>query len=155
LKEFENETPNLSNNDLIGRELSSYHRCDINLLCSNYEINILNQQYNIPHHKLVYYPFSYENINNDKEMKPFEKRKNVFMLGNFNHEPNLDSFYHMKNVLWEKVKKVLGDGDLELHVYGGLVQKKHLELTDKKNGFIVKGNLKDLNTLEKYSFFFN
>lgn len=140
------------NNDIALREIASILRCDLSLLISEYEIDVLKNIYHIDESLLLYLPFMYEPIDKSKVIKKwltFEDRKNFVTIGNFRHEPNWDSVLYIKNEIWPQVKLKLKDA--EMHIYGSYPPKKAQQLHNPKQGFYVKGWADDaIETLSQY-----
>lgn len=85
--------PNASpENVLLFRELAAMYRCDLNLIVSTFEMELLTEYYKFPKSKLLLSPFyfdcSNERFSNTAE---FDERNNFVMIGNFIHEPNVDA----------------------------------------------------------------
>jgi glycosyltransferase involved in cell wall biosynthesis len=70
-------------------------------------------------------------------------------IGNFMHKPNVDSILWLKETLWPQIRAQLPSA--ELHVWGAYAQDRHRHLTNKKQGFFVKGHADDcFDTLSRY-----
>ena len=125
------------------REIASIYRCDISLIISTYEMDLLRTFFNVDNELLHYIPFMLDKIGIEKTLvwKRFEERTNFITIGNFLHEPNWDSVQWLKTELWPKIKKQIPQA--EMHVYGAYPSHKHIQLTNVKEGFIVKGRAED------------
>lgn len=121
------------------REFASMMRCDLSLLISDFEYNLVKRVGKFSDKKLFYLPF----LLSPDESKPltdtpsFAKRSDFVTIGNFRHPPNRDAVRQLKNEIWPLIRKFLPDA--ELHVYGSYPTGADLSLTDEKSGFIVKG----------------
>ncbi|MCW8899526.1 MAG: glycosyltransferase family 4 protein [Gammaproteobacteria bacterium] len=139
-------------NDIALREVASILRCDLSILISEYEVDVLKTIYHVNEEILLYLPFMYEAIDYDEAIKKrpaFPERENFVTIGNFRHEPNWDSVLYLKNVIWPRVKAKLKHS--ELHIYGSYPPKKAQELNNPKQGFYVKGWAANvLDTLSQY-----
>ncbi|MCW9032250.1 MAG: glycosyltransferase family 4 protein [Gammaproteobacteria bacterium] len=139
-------------NDIALREVASILRCDLSILISGYEVDVLKTIYHVNEEILLYLPFMYEAIDYDEAIKKrpaFPERENFVTIGNFRHEPNWDSVLYLKNVIWPRVKAKLKHS--ELHIYGSYPPKKAQELNNPKQGFYVKGWAANvLDTLSQY-----
>ncbi len=125
--------------DLTKREIASIYRCDLTLIISEYELNLLKTEFNIPEYLLVYFPL-HSAIANDpvkKEMPSFAERVHFISIGNFRHPPNTDAVLQLKNVIWPRLKERLPDA--EIHIYGAYCTEAIKSLTAKKERFIIKG----------------
>lgn len=140
------------NNDIALREVASILRCDLSLLISEYEIEVLKNIYHVNEELLLYLPFMYDDVNKNEVIlkKPsFSERKNFATIGNFRHEPNWDSVLYLKNEIWPQLKSKLKDA--EMHIYGSYPPKKAQQLHNPKQGFYVKGWADDaIETLSQY-----
>ena len=140
------------NNDIALREVASILRCDLSLLISEYEVEVLKNKYHVNEELLLYLPFMYESINKEdclKKWPTFENRENFVTIGNFRHEPNWDSVLYLKNEIWPLIKSRLKNA--ELHIYGSYPPKKAQQLHNEKQGFYIKGWADDaIDTLSQY-----
>lgn len=138
--------------DTAIREVASILRCDLSLMISEVETEILKTQYNVDESILLYLPFMYEALdaNECKEKwTSYCERQHFVTIGNFRHAPNWDSVLYLKNTIWPLVRKKLKDA--ELHIYGSYPPKKAQQLHNPKQGFHVKGWADDaLETLSQY-----
>jgi len=132
-----------STDDLISdfskREIASILRCDLSLIISTYEMDLLQHFFKVDEALLHYIPFMLESIS-DKELNAFpafEERKHFISIGNFLHEPNWNAVEFLKNEIWPLIKKQLPE--TELHIYGAYPSQKVFELNNTKQGFIIKG----------------
>lgn len=136
-KEFTNET--LLNSDDTKREIASILRCDLSLIISTYEMDLLKSVFKIDENILYYLPFLLDKIdeNQIKKWKSFEDKEHFVFVGNFYHKPNVDAVITLKKEVWGKVRAYLPK--VEIHIYGAYVNQQIQELHNKKEGFIVKG----------------
>ena len=127
------------NSELAKREIASIFRCDISLIISEVEMEILTSIFKIDSRILLYVPFLLDSISQyDIDSFPsFAKRKHFITIGNFRHEPNWNSVLYLKETIWPLIKKQLPDS--ELHIYGSYVTQKAMNLNNVKEGFLVKG----------------
>jgi len=121
-------------NDVFVREIASILRCDLSLIISEFEYNLLINEFKINPDLLFYIPFLTESF--EKSKTHFEERKHFVSIGNFLHEPNWQTVLKLKQV-WKSIKKKLPEA--ELHIYGAYTSQKVLELHNEKDGFLVKG----------------
>lgn len=145
------ETPfsleNLLNQDITKREIASIYRSDLSLVISDFEMNLLRSLFNINSNQIFYLPFLFNTLTDTqiKNWKRFSEREHFVTIGNFKHIPNWDSYIHLKKDIWPIIKSELPQA--ELHVYGSYPPPKALQLTNKKDGFIVKGWAEDANMI--------
>jgi glycosyltransferase involved in cell wall biosynthesis len=121
------------------REIASILRCDLSLIISTFEMDLLKNVFNIDEKNLYYLPFLLDNIDRhqQKKWKSFEERAHFVFVGNFFHKPNLDAVLTLKNEIWMQIRKQLPKA--EIHIYGAYMQQQIQELHNKKEGFIIKG----------------
>ncbi|UBB90664.1 glycosyltransferase family 4 protein [Candidatus Kaistella beijingensis] len=125
-------------NDIFKREIASILRCDLSLIISEYEMDLLTEKFKIDKQILYYLPLF-------AEVKPssfsFSERKNFISIGNFLHEPNWQTVLKLKK-LWPKIKSKLPEA--ELHIYGAYATHKALQLHNEREGFLIKGRVENV-----------
>lgn len=129
----------LLNTDVAKREIASIYRCDMTLMISTYEMDLLQRFFKIDADILHYTPFLLNPIH-EKEILSwllFEDRKHFVTIGNFLHEPNWNAVLFLKEEIWPLIRKELPD--IELHVYGAYPSPKVTQLHQPKEGFLIKG----------------
>jgi len=139
-------TPNdLLQEDVAKREIASILRCDLSLIISTFEMELLASVFKVDHSLLLYLPFMLNEISEgDNEKLPnFEEREHFISIGNFLHEPNWQSVLHLKNNIWPVIKKQLPKA--ELHIYGAYPSQKVLQLNNIKDGFMIKGRAENVS----------
>ena len=131
-------------NDTTKREIASMYRCDLSLIISKYELELLRNIFKIDASLLLYLPFLLKKINSDKlnSYPTFGQRKHFMTIGNFKHEPNWIAIKYLKGEIWPLIRRKLPNA--ELHVYGAYSSEKVMQLHNKKEGFIIKGRAKSL-----------
>ena len=127
-------------NDICKRELASILRCDLSILLSEYERNLLTRIFNIPETLLHYCPFLLSE-NNTKSLKAYEQRVDFISIGSFRHAPNWDAVLTLKQKIWPSVRKALPQACC--HIYGSYLTPKAKQLENKKDGFFVHGFAED------------
>lgn len=132
-------------NDITKREIASIYRCDLSLIISEAEIEILTNQFKIDKSLLYYLPFLLEPITEVgiEKLPTFELRQHFITIGNFLHAPNYDAVLNLKQIIWPLIRKQLPKA--ELHIYGAYESQKVLQLHNKKEGFFIKGFTEDVN----------
>lgn len=125
--------------DTAKREIASIYRCDVSLIISQYEMDVLQNQFQVPAQQLYYLPFLVDSITKDitEYWKPFEEREDFVFIGNFWHEPNWDAVRYLKESIWEGIRKELPN--VSLHVYGAYASDKVMQLHNHTKGFLVHG----------------
>jgi len=142
--------------DLFGeaamREIAAIYRCDLSIIISSVEHQLLLNSFHIPESKLVYVPFLYRSTKLKKtgELPPtYEERSNFIMIGNSLHAPNYDAILYMKNTIWPLIRKKLPT--VEIHIYGAYQNEKIHQLDNRAQGFLIKGYAqKAIDTLQQY-----
>ncbi|NNE33176.1 MAG: glycosyltransferase family 4 protein [Winogradskyella sp.] len=132
-------------NDITKREIASIYRCDLSLIISEAEIELLTEQFKIDSHLLCYLPFLLEPISevHIRKLPTFEERQPFISIGNFLHPPNYDAVLYLKQKIWPLVQQQLPTA--ELHIYGAYASQKATQLNNKKEGFLIKGFTDDVN----------
>ena len=126
-------------NEKMAREVASIYRSDIALMVSEVEIELLEQHFGIPNHKLVYLPlFAGEMI---EESMSYDDRKGFLFIGNYWHEPNWDALRYLKTTIWPLIRASMKDA--VIHVYGAYAGQKVMDFHSERDGFIVHGRAED------------
>lgn len=127
-------------NEITIREIASILRSDLSLIISEFELNLLQNEFKISPELMHYLPFL-ENTSlrwlSEVEAKSFEERKDFIFIGNFLHEPNWQTVLHLKKNIWPKIKSKFPDANL--HIYGAYPSQKVWDLHNEKQGFLVQG----------------
>jgi glycosyltransferase involved in cell wall biosynthesis len=131
------------------REIASIYRCDLSLMVSNYEIELLESLFQLPTSLLHYLPLFYSQEEIGIPYPAFEDRNNCVFIGNYLHQPNLDAAQWLCSELWPQVRQKFPFA--ELHIYGAYMPKRIEQLNSAKKGVFVKGRAKDvITTLQSY-----
>jgi len=124
------------------REMAAILRCDLSLIISEYEMNLLQKVFQINPAILFYLPFLTNSVLESDVS--FGRRSHFVSIGNFLHEPNWQTVLALKKC-WNAIKKQLPEA--ELHVYGAYIPEKAKQLHDKKSGFLIKGRAEDVKNV--------
>lgn len=129
--------------NMAKREIASIYRCDLSLIISVFEYDLLRYHFRIDQSLLSHLPFLLEPIKEShKDALPsFEDRSGFITIGNFLHEPNRDAVIQLKEHVWPLIVKKLPDA--KLHVYGAYPSKQIFDLHNEKEGFLVHGRADD------------
>lgn len=121
------------------REIASILRCDLSLIISEYELELLKTVFKIDQSLLYYLPIIVDDIdiNSLKLLPSFDERENFIFIGNFLHEPNWNAVQYLKESIWPIIKKQLPEVDLL--IYGAYPSQKVLQLHKPSEGFYIKG----------------
>lgn len=135
-------------NDVTKRELAAILRCDLSLIISQAEMELL-QTFNISPRILYYLPFLEEEITSTKNWNTFEERKDLVFIGNYLHEPNWQTLKHLKTAVWPLLRKKLPEASL--HIYGAYASEKVIQLHNPKEKFLVHGRAENAReTIAQY-----
>ena len=129
--------------EVAKREIASLYRCDLSLMISKAEMEILQDVFKVDKSLLHYLPFLLDRVD-EKETRDrpvFEERNHFISIGNFLHPPNWDAVLYLKEEIWPLIRKKLPGA--ELHVYGAYPSQKVQNLHQPKDGFLIKGRAKD------------
>ena len=134
----------LLNNAIALREITSIYRCDISLMVSEIEMEILENTFKINKDLLHYCAFMFDAIEEKDILSwpSFEQRRHFISIGNFLHEPNWDAVLYLKQNIWSGIRAKLPKA--ELHIYGAYASQKVLQLHNEKEGFLIKGRAENL-----------
>jgi hypothetical protein len=115
------------------RELAAIYRCDLSLVISDVEIELLTQLFGIPASLLHWCPLM---VDLPGEAAPgFAERAHFLSIGNFRHAPNWDAVLWMKTVIWPLIRAQLPEA--QLHIYGAYTPPKATALHNPKQGFLI------------------
>ncbi len=130
------------------RELAAILRCDLSLIISQFEMQLLQETFKVDASVLHYLPFLLDSFSTQKP--DFNQRSHFFTMGNFLHKPNLDSVIWLKQHIWTAIKKQLPQA--ELHIYGAYAPQHIQAFHNPKEGFIIKGWVSNVaDVMQKHS----
>ncbi|MGM0391345.1 MAG: glycosyltransferase [Bacteroidota bacterium] len=148
--EFKGKNPvSTKESELAKREIASIYRCDLSLIISEAEKELLKDDFNIPENLLLYLPFLIKKITSEEiaQLPDFEEREHFVSIGNFRHAPNTDAVFYLKQEIWPIIRKKLPD--VQMHIYGAYPAGKITQLHDPKNGFLIQGWAKNASEVVK------
>ncbi|WP_049631848.1 glycosyltransferase [Cellvibrio sp. pealriver] len=128
--------------DMAVREVAAIFRCDVSLMISEFEMELLQRYFSVPAQLLFYCPFLSQPDTNLASLPDFSARQHFIAIGNFRHEPNWDSVLWLKHQLWPMIRvqlSAIGMAQAELHIYGAYPPPKATQLHNAKEGFHIKG----------------
>ncbi|VAW15619.1 Glutamate synthase [NADPH] large chain [hydrothermal vent metagenome] len=125
--------------DKTKREIASIFRCDLSLIISKYELDLLIDTFKIDKNILFYLPFLLDKIDITKfsNYPSFQERKNFMTIGNFKHEPNKNGVFFLKEKIWPIIHSKLPEA--KLNIYGAYMPESIKQLHNEKEGFLIKG----------------
>lgn len=129
------------NSEQAKREIAAIFRCDLSLIISDFEYQLLQSHYHVPANLLLHLPFILDLTELRHKQAQYDQRQHFICLGNFRHEPNWDAVLWLKHTIWPLIRQQLPQA--ELHVYGAYPPPKATQLHHVKQGFLLKGWAKD------------
>ena len=123
-------------NDVTKRELASILRCDLSLIISQAEMDLL-AKFDINSQILHYLPFLEEAITSTENWRAFEERKDFVFIGNYLHEPNWQTLQYLKKTVWPLLRTKLPEASL--HIYGAYATEKVTQLQNNREKFFTHG----------------
>jgi O-antigen biosynthesis protein len=122
--------------DVAQREIAAIFRCDVSLMISAFEMQLLREEFGVPDYllhecNLMLPPRT------DVPSPCFDERAHFVTIGNFRHPPNWDAVLYLKHAIWPLIRRQLPDA--QLHIYGAYPPPKAMVLHDVRTGFHVLG----------------
>ena len=128
------------------REVASILRCDLTLMISEYEMQLLQDHYPVSANLLHYFPFVSHATNQViNKVSEFERRQDFVFVGTMRHAPNIDAARYLKQALWPEISKRLPG--VRLLLAGSYMTKEISQMHKPQQGFHVMGYVKDLRSL--------
>jgi glycosyltransferase involved in cell wall biosynthesis len=125
--------PYMAEADMTLREIAAIYRCDLSLIISDVEIQLLTEVFGVPANLLLWCPLM---LDTPRDPQPgFDEREHFLSIGNFRHAPNWDAVLWMKNSLWPLIRARLPTA--QLHIYGAYTPPKATALHNPAQGFLV------------------
>lgn len=134
----------MAQQDIALREIAAIYRCDLSLIISSFEIQLLTQYFSVPMDLLLYCPFLLDSTDKNN-WAGIEQRQHFISIGNFLHAPNWDAVQWLKKSIWPKIHAQLPAA--QLHIYGAYTPQKARELHNEREGFLIKGWAEDVLTV--------
>jgi len=133
--------------ELAQREIASIYRCDLSLIISEVELEILIDMFKIDPALLIYFPLQGKKLSTIEQQTNlgFLDRQHFISIGNFRHPPNWDAVLWLKNSVWPEIRKHLPAANL--NIYGAYTPPKAMALHNPKQGFLIHGWVEDANTV--------
>ncbi len=122
--------------EVAKREIASILRCDISLMISEYEMEILQQVFQVSDKILIHLPIWMESKTEVTHLKSFQERTDFIFIGNFLHEPNWNAVQYLKTDIWPLIRAELPEAKLK--IYGAYSSQKVMDLHHPKSGFLVE-----------------
>lgn len=125
--------------DITKREIASILRCDLSLIISSFEMELLETIVSKHSEMLLHLPFMVDKLGEDEIAKwpLFEERNDFVFIGFGGHSPNIDAIEYLKIDIWPLVHQKLPKA--KLYIYGGNLPEKIHQFHNEKRGFLVEG----------------
>lgn len=115
------EWSELFKHEITFRELAAIHRCDMTLVISNFEIELL-KKLQVPAERLIWLPMISADTSSSVVVSEFSARKDFVFFGNYLHEPNRDALFAI-NEVYPSIKALIPEA--EIHIYGAYLNDKN------------------------------
>jgi len=126
--------------DLAKREIAAILRCDLSLIISSFEMDLLINTFKVDPRLLHHLPFMVNLEKCPSTTRSYAERQHFMTIGNFRHAPNWDVVLHLQQI-WPLIKQQIPNA--ELHIYGSYPPPKATALHNPKTGFLIKGWAED------------
>lgn len=125
--------------DMAQREIAAIYRCDLTLMISEFEMDLLQQQFGVP--AMLLHHCNLMLIRSETQLPGFAERQHFISIGNFRHAPNWDAVLWLKHAIWPRIRLALPQA--QLHVVGAYPPPKASALHNARDGFQVLGWVAD------------
>lgn len=132
----------LVQSDLAMREIASIYRCDLTLVISQAEMQLLTTVFQIPADLLHYLPFLSAG-RRQGATTDYAQRDNLVFVGTCMHKPNLQAIRCLKKTLWPLIRAELPG--VSLKIIGSYPSAEVLQMHKPGEGFEVSGRVEDLS----------
>ena len=122
--------------DIAKREIAAILRCDLSLIISDHEMQLLQDTFKVDASLLLHLPFMVDLSTLPAQTLGFEQRQHFMTIGNFRHAPNWDAVLYLQQI-WPLIRQQLPQA--QLHIYGSYPPPKATALHNPKTGFLIKG----------------
>ncbi len=125
----------MAQSDFALREIAAIYRCDLSLMISRFETELLRDAFALPSYLLC------ENnlmlTARAGSTPDFQQRQGFVSIGNFRHAPNWDAVLYLKQAVWPRLRAKMADAQID--VYGSYPPPKAIALHQPEQGFHVRG----------------
>jgi hypothetical protein len=130
--------------DMTKREMASIYRCDLSLIISTFEMELLTKVINMPNEILLHLPFLLETIVHGNKVRwpSYETRRDFVFVGNGRHAPNIDAIKWLKNEIWPIIRQKLPEA--LLRIYGAYLSEAVFRMHNPKEGFLICGQVENI-----------
>lgn len=131
--------------DQTKREMASIYRCDLSLIISLHEMELLTKTVKMDPKLLLHLPMMYDAIDEERQNDwlHFDQKKDFVCIGNGKHAPNIDAVQTLKKDIWPLIRKELPLANL--FIYGAYLPESIKQLNSPKQGFHIMGHANDAN----------
>ncbi|MGL5111503.1 MAG: glycosyltransferase [Flavobacterium sp.] len=135
--------------EVAKREIASILRCDLTLMISEVEMDILETVFKIDTSLLFYLPILSDvfDANSVTKFPLFEERDGFVFIGNFLHEPNWNAVQYLKEEIWPEIHEKLPNAILR--IYGAYSSQKVMQLHHPKSNFMIIGRAENAQEVVK------
>lgn len=129
--------------ELAQREIAAILRCDLSLIISEVELQLLTEVFQLDPALLHYCPLMCDPVDDRQQhaLADFEQREHFLAIGNFRHPPNWDAVRWLRESIWPLIRQSLPDA--QCHIYGAYTPPKATALHNPTQGFHVLGWAED------------
>ncbi|MCK0191105.1 glycosyltransferase family 4 protein [Arenibacter sp. F20364] len=126
--------------DQTKREIASIYRCDLSLIISLYEMELLKRTIKMDDGLLLHLPIMFDAIDDEKQNNwlQFDQKKDFVCIGNGKHAPNVNAIQTLKRDIWPFIRSDLPNTDL--FIYGAYMPESIKQLNKPKEGFHIMGH---------------
>jgi len=121
------------------REIGSILRCDLSLIVSEFELNLLQgAPFFVPTERLLLNRWAAEPLASD-QVPSWDNREGLVMIGNYRHPPNLDGVLWFHREVWPVLKKISQGTLPRVHIYGAYAPREVSALHQPEDGIVFHG----------------
>ncbi|MBC3875224.1 glycosyltransferase [Undibacterium flavidum] len=136
--------------DVAQREIAAIYRCDLSLMISQFEVDLLRDLFQVPDYLLCENNLMLVPENSAQQNSPgFDERQHFVSIGNFRHAPNWDAVLCLYQIIWPRIRARLPHA--QLHVFGSYPPPKAMALHQPAQGFHVRGWAEDAHAVMQAS----
>lgn len=126
----------MRHSELAIREIAAIFRCDLSLMISDVEMDLLQSVFSVPSSILLLNRLML--LPRTSDTRPsYDERHDFVTIGNFRHAPNWDAVLWLKQAVWPALRKRMPSAQLK--VYGAYPPPKAMQLHQPRDGFHVLG----------------
>lgn len=124
------------------RELAAIYRCDLTLIISPFELELLTNEMKVPSELLYYLPLFTEL--NSNPPPSFEQTSDFLFIGNYLHEPNADAInVLLQQNVWSEISKQVPNA--KLIVAGAYPSQQLMQNNNLKKKIDFVGHVPHIN----------